>query len=104
MAPRSCAQPGPAFRNDDGVSGIHGVVANGSWQAELAGVDPDELAQVSDVLRSRVGDAADIIGINEELRAGAVGLDFLDVEHGAVTDATVLAEALPTRLFVFFVF
>jgi len=60
----------------------------------------DPLAQIGDILRGFVGDAGDVILINQH-GGGAVqdGRDFLDINHGAVGDAA--GRIQPSAAFVF---
>src|SRR6185295_7366294 len=56
-------------------------------QSEPAGMKVDQLAQVSDVLRGFVGDARNVIVINEKCGGAIVGRHLLNINYGAVGDA-----------------
>ena len=87
------SQSVPALRNDHGIAGIGGVVADGGGDAEPTGLQVDPLAKVGDVLGGFVGDAGHVVVIDQE-RGGALWVlqQFLDVNYGSIGDAADFAE------------
>ena len=69
------------------------VEADGGGEAEAAGVEIDELAQVGYVLRGFVGHSGDVVLVDEESRRPLAGAGhLLDIDHGAVGDAADTVE------------
>src|SRR5579863_381953 len=96
-------QPHPSLRNHDRVSGVLGIVTDGRRQAETAGMQVDELAQVGNVLRSLVRHSGNVV--LEDQQDGLflfLSRKFLNVNNGAVRDAADVVEplaALPLQIF-----
>ncbi len=86
-------QTHPALGDDEGVSGIVRVEADRGGEAEPAGVEIDELAQVGHILRGLVGHSGDVVLVDEEGRGALAGArHLLDIDHGAVSDAADAVE------------
>ena len=81
-------QTHPAFRKHDGISWILWIEANRSGKTQAAGMKIDELAQISNVLRSFVRNSGDVVVVDQKRGRVVVGArHFLHIDHGAVSDA-----------------
>ena len=66
MEGRLLSQTDPALGDDERVSGIVRVEADRGGEAEPAGVEIDELAQIGYILRGFVGHSGDVVLVDEE--------------------------------------
>src|SRR6266481_1423518 len=96
-------QSHPTIRHNQGIARILRVVLHRRGWSQPAGVQIHPLPQVGDVLRSLIGDAGDVILIDQH-GGGALVLprQFLDVDHRAVGDAAHRVEPLPPFALEFF--
>src|SRR5437588_9199558 len=99
MIARLTAETAPAFGDDDGVARILRIVFHRSWKADAAGVQIDELTQVSNILRGLIGDSADGITIDHQLRGTLAIGGLVRVEYSAVGDAAARIDAHTALLF-----
>lgn len=89
-------QSHPALRNHDGISRILRIITYGRWQAEAAGMQIDELPQISYVLRGLVGYPSHVVMENKEsCRFASVGLHLLNVDDSSIGDPADAVEPRP---------
>src|SRR5580693_190213 len=94
-------QPHPAFRDHQGVTRIMRVVLHRRGQPQAAGMQVDPLAQIGYILRALVGNARDVIFVNEEHGSVMAVADrqFLHIDDSAISDAPDAVE--PGTAFTF---
>ena len=90
---RLLPQTHPTLGDDERISGIVRVEADGGGESEPAGVEIDELAQIGYILRGFVGHSGDVVLVDEESRRTLAGArHLLNIDHGAVGDAADAVE------------
>ncbi len=90
------SQPHPALRKHNGIPRILRIETHRGWKSETAGMKIDELTQVGHVLRGFVGDARDVILVDQQGGRPVIGAGhFLNIDHGAVGDAADAVEPFP---------
>jgi hypothetical protein len=95
---RSDAQAAPGFRDDDRIGGMARIVPDAGGNADPAGAQIEELAQVSHLLGAIVLHARHLVGVVDHLHGVAGrGVDLAHVEHGPIGDAALGADALAAQ-------
>lgn len=92
---RTAVQAAPAFRYDNGISGVLRIVFYRSGHSNAAVVQIDVLTQMRHVLRRFILDARDIIVVDEKLRGvRLVGVQFRHIDDCAIDQSTDAVEKL----------
>ena len=82
----------PLLGKENGIAGVLGIVLDRGRQFQPAGVQVDELTQVSHILRALVRNSGDIVLIDEQLYGIWLGWHFVNIDHGAIGDASEAAQ------------